>query len=219
MPKLEYRGPFSKKASFTSKESHPLLLDLLLIKELGPAYLEWEATTVWSEITATFGTSVSEVNRAKIQALRTCHVVDRPYEAWEVFEKVVIGLSGGVPKFDVMQKPSPHACAATLETMSNIRAKKPTKEIYRYIAAVLLDDGYCYAPGVLEPCNKHLAEYVSKPLQDKVKTAISKNIEPRFDGNREEDVQIAKSKSILDFVEFDSRRLIKQREVVIKGGR
>jgi hypothetical protein len=218
MPKLDYQGPFTKKAAFTSRLSHPLLLDLLLIKEFGPEYLAWEAPTVWKEIKSSFGTSISEVNRAKVQALRTCHVVDLPYEAWEIFEKVAISIAGGVPKFDVMQRPTPHACAMALETMRSVRDKKPAREVFRYIAAVMLDDGYCYAPGILEPCNEFLREYTGAKLQQKVKRAVDKNIEPKFDGARDEDTQIAKTRSILDFVEYNNRRLIKQIEVVIKGG-
>ena len=71
MSNLEYSGPFTKKAAFTNKLTHPLLLDLLLIKQFNTGYLEWEPETCWSEIESEFGVAVSEVNRHKVQAVKT----------------------------------------------------------------------------------------------------------------------------------------------------
>jgi len=218
MTELSYTGPFSKKAAFTQPITHPLLLDLILIKAFGAEYLTWEPETLWKEIELTFGVTTSEVNKNKIQAVKTCHVVDRPYEAWEVFEKVATSLGGAIPKFDVIQKPSPHLCASAVENMQHVRDKKFSDEVYKYIAAVLLDDGISYAHGPLEPCNKHMLLYVDPVLQKRVKQAIEKGRIPTFDGNNDEDVQVAKVLSIKDYVEFESRRLLRQMNVVMKKG-
>jgi hypothetical protein len=219
MAGIEYLGPFSKKTAFTSKDTHPLLLDLILIKDLGPMYLEWEPETIWSEVKSGFGTSVSEVNKTKIQALRTCHVIDLPYESWGVFEKVTISFNGAIPKFDTMQMPTPHMCALAVEVIKTIRDKTISPEVWKYITGVLLDHGFSYAPKPLQACNPHLLVYVDKPIQDAVKSAIEKKVEPTFDGGRPEDVQIAKAISVSDFVEFHNRKLLKQIEVVLKGSK
>jgi hypothetical protein len=216
----KYFGPTSRKAAFTSKETHTLLLDLLLIKAFGPEYLAWEPETVWAEVVHTFNTPVSEVNKGKIQANRTCFVVDRPYEAWDVFEKVAVSFGGSIPKFDVIQKPSPHVCGMALEVMRSIREHKITEEVYRYISALFLDAGFAFAPGEnLAPCNKYLVEYVEPALAAKVKKAINAGVAPTFDGRHDTDVQVAKSRSVLDFIENDTRTLLKQIEVVIKGNK
>jgi len=213
-----YLGPYSKRAAFAKASTHPLLLDLILVKEFKGDYLVWEPETLWKEIELTFGTTISELNKNKVQALRSCHVVDTPYEEWNVFEKVAVSFSNSIPKFDVMQKPSPHSCATAIENMQHIREKKISEEIYRYVAAILQDEGHAYGPGPLKPCNQYLKSYVSKELQKKVAAALKKNTIPTFDGTREEDVQVAKAMSIEDFVEFDSRRLLKQMNLVLKGG-
>ena len=104
--------------------------------------------------------------------------------------------------------------------MRNIREHKVTEEVYRYIAAIFLDAGFAFAPGKrLAPCNEYIVEYVEPALAGKVKKAVDKGVTPQFDGRNDIDVQIAKSRSVLDFVENDNRTLLKQIEVVIKGGR
>ena len=215
MPQI-FQGPYSKKAAFAKVEAHPLLLDLILIKEFGTDYLEWEPETLWKEVELTFGTTISEVNKNRIQALRTCHVIDTPYEEWDIFEKVAIAFGGGVPKFDVIQKPSSHVCAATLEIMGHIKDRPIAEEVYRYIAALLLDEGFAYGPGPLKPCNEFLTEHVGLALQQKVKQALAKKQLPTFDGTRDEDVQIAKALSVQDFVKFDSKQLLQQINMVLK---
>ena len=213
---LNYLGPFSKKSAFSGKQSHPLLLDLLLLKEFGHEYLGWEPETCWQEIEKTFGTNVSEVNKNKIQAVKTCHITDRPYDAWNIFEKVALSLSGTIPIFSMIQKPTPHVCAAALETMAHIKKLKPSKEIYRYISAVLLDDGIAYGPGSLEPCNPLIREKVGGPLQDKIGRLVREGARPRFDGSDDQDIQLYKSLSIADYVHYDSKKLLEQTNVLFK---
>ena len=124
-------GPEAPKHAFTNKSVHPLVLNLLLIKEFGPEYLGWEPETCWVEISRTWGSTVSEVNRSKIQAIRTCHTTSQPYERWEIFDLVCSGLIGTPPKFDLIQKPTPHRAAFALDVMAQI--KEDTKATIRCI--------------------------------------------------------------------------------------
>ncbi len=217
MTKANYSGPFTAKAAFANKDSHPLLLDLVLIKQMGPVYLEWEPETLWAEVEKTYGTTIADVNKAKIQAARTCHVVDSPYEAWNVFEKIVIAFSGGVPRFDLIQKPTPHMCSAALDTMKHIKDSKVSEEVYRYIAAVMMDDGMCYGTGPLLPCNRYLRKFIPRSLQMRVKALVEKGTNPRFDGTSSEDIQVFKTRSVADYADYDSKKLLSQIEVVFKG--
>lgn len=217
MAQLVYRGPFTKKAAFTNQDSHPLLLDLIMIKEFGSTYLEWEPETCWREVSLTFGTTVSEVNKNKVQAVRTCHVTDSPYEEWHIFEKVALGLSSLIPKFDTIQKVNPHICAATVESMGHIKSSKLSEEVHKYIAGVLLEDGVIYGPGPLKSCNEFIRRFVPTAKQAKVEKLVKENKTPTFDGTDDTDVQVAKSRSILDYVEFDSKRLLRQIEKVLRG--
>lgn len=218
MTDANYTGPNSKKTAFTSKETHPLLLGLILIKEFGPDYLLWEPETIWKEIELTFDTTVSEVNKNKIQAVKSCQVSDIPYEQWEVFEKVAISFDGGIPRFDIMQKPTPHSCAVALETMVHVRDEKISDEVYRYVAAVLADDGYAYGPGPLEPCNKFLLKLGASPdMQKHIAAQLKAARRPKFDGSVEDEIQVAKAFTIEDFTKFDSTKLMQQIETVLRG--
>ena len=217
MAQLVYRGPFTKKAAFTNQDSHPLLLDLIMIREFGSEYLGWEPETCWQEINLTFGTSISEVNKNKLQAVRSCHVTDTPYEEWHIFEKVSLALNSLIPKFDVVQKVNPHMCAVTFESMGHIKSSKMSEEVLKYVASSLLNDGVVFAPGPLEPCNENIRRFASSASQEKVRRLIKENRSPTFDGTEELDVQVAKSRSILDYVEYDSKRLLKQIEKVLRG--
>jgi hypothetical protein len=218
MVEISYLGPFTKKGAFSGKESHPLLLDLLMIKEFGPDYLGWEADTCWQEILKTFGTNISETNKNKLQAVRTCHVSDRPYDAWNIFEKVAVAFSGATPLFGTLQKPSLHVCAAALETMSHIKDAKPSDEVYRYIAAIMLDDGVSFGPGILAPSNKYIEDRVGAALQKKVKKALEEGRLPKFDGSDVDDIQIYKSSSIADYVHYDSKKLLRQTGALFRKG-
>jgi hypothetical protein len=211
-----YRGPFTKKAAFTNQDSHPLLLDLIMIKEFGSQYLEWEPETCWQEVKLTLGTTVSEVNKNKIQAVRSCHVTESPYEEWHIFEKIALGLNSLIPKFDVIQKINPHICAVTFESMGHIKSSELSEEVLKYVASVLLEDGVIFGPGPLKPCNEFIRKFVSSEKQARVEKLVKENKTPTFDGVDDTDVQVAKSRSILDYVEYDSKQLLQQLEKVLR---
>ncbi len=206
-----YRGPRAAKQAFTNRETHPLLLDLILTKEFGKEYLGWEPETCWVEIGRTWNTSLSEINRNKIQAVRTCHVSDQPYERWEVFEKTGMALMGLAPRFDLIQKSTPHRASVSLEIMSHIRDEPGhSKEVYKYVAACLQEAGIIYGPGILEPCNEYLVRKSGRQLQERVRDKVASGKTPRFDGTDSDDIQVMKSLSVKDFNMKISKMLLDQ---------
>ncbi len=203
-----YTGPSATKKAFTNSATHPLLLDLIMVKKFGPEYLSWEPETCWQEVKLTWGTTVSESCRNKIQAVRTCHVSERPYESWEVFEKVAVGLSGMSPRFDLIQRVTPQSMAVAVDVMTQIKEKRNiSEEVYRYIAAGMLDDGFVLGVGPLEPVNKYLASRVGEKLQKEVGREL-KSRRPDIS------VQAMKSLSVKDYVESQSRALLAQLKVI-----
>lgn len=209
-------GPTTPKQAFTNRETHPLILNLLLLKEFGLEYLGWEPETCWVEIERSWGTTISEINRNKIQAIRTCHVSDSPYEKWEIFEKVAMGFVGLTPKFDLIQKATPHRAALALDVMSQVREKQPVSdEVYKYVAAVMMDSGLTYGPGPMEPSNKYLTKFIDSEKQAEVKNALLVRKKPTFSGNNENDIQLMKAISVKDFLESASRTLLTQLKKLI----
>jgi len=204
-------GPTVPKHAFTNRETHPLILNLMLLKEFGSDYLGWEPETCWVEIARTWNTTISEINKNKIQAIRTCHVSDEPYQRWETFEKVSMGFVGLTPRFDLIQKPTPHRAALALDILAQVKEDlNISNEVYKYVAAVMLDHGLAYGPGPLEPCNKHLTKFVGGQRQESIRKAVKMRRKPTFNGKNEDDVQLMKVTSVKDFLESSSRALLTQ---------
>lgn len=210
-----YSGPKTPKQAFSHRDTHPLVLNLLMISEFGPNYLGWEPETCWHEIKQTFGGNISEVNRNKLQAIRTAHTTDAPYKRWEMFDLVCAGLVGSGPRFDLIQKPSPHRASFALDVLSQVKEDVPfSDEVHKYCSAAMLDYGMVYGPGALEPCNKHIAPFVGS-AQNRVRKAFNSSTTPTFDGQNNDDVQLMKSYSVKDFQESASRMLLTQLKQLI----
>jgi hypothetical protein len=210
-------GPTTTKSAFTHRSTHPLVLDLLLVKEFGAECIGWEPATLWSEIQSTWHTTVSEVNRNKIHAIRICHSTDTPYEKWEVFEKVCLGLYGLTPSFDVIQRHTPQRCAGALDMMAQVRKHPFSSEIHKYVGACMLDHGVAYGPESLGPCNPIIAPLVGASLQNRVRNSVERGVVPTFDGTNEDDVQIMKSISIKDFQKNLNTLLLSQINSLFEG--
>ena len=220
MAQLLYSGPTTLRSVFSNTDAHPLLIDLALIRTFKSDYLQWEPETVWMEIQKTFGTSISEVNKSKIQALRTAHLVSFPYEQWEIFEKMAIAFNGGIPMFSMVQQPSPHACAFAVTVLSQIKTHTLSDEVEKYIACVCLDNGVVTAPSPIEIANQHikkLLEPKGRAVALKVKATLAAGKSPHLDSAREEDIQLAKTLSIVDYNTFMEKRLYSQLKYVFKG--
>lgn len=204
-------SPQSRRAAFTNPLTHALVLGLILLKEFGPEYLAWEPETVWMEIEKTWGTTVSEINKNKIQGVRLCYVQESPYQSWEVFEDLAAALNGVIPDFGALQRPTGAHAGAALDMMLQIREDYPIAEqIYRYCAAVLMDTGVAWGPGPLLPCNKFLAPMMGAELQGRVEAAVQRGRVPRFDGTNDDDTQIMKSTTIKDYCDFMNQLLLHQ---------
>jgi hypothetical protein len=142
--------PVSIRNLFTHHDSHPVVLDFALIKAFGVAWFNWEAETLWAEIQRTFQTQISELTRAKIQTVKTCHVSLLPWAKWQVFEKVIQGLNNVIPRFDTMQAPSVEQLYAGIDILDTLRRQPFEDEVRLYMAAALLHDDIIYAPAPLD---------------------------------------------------------------------
>lgn len=138
--------PVRRRNMFTHHDTHPLILDMVLLKKYGPMWLIWEAETVWDMIRKDFGQTVSSNNSAKIQACRTCHLVETPWKAWEAFNPVCQSLNNNFPDFRSLQKPTPTQIIFCVTTMNLIKKEEFSHEVSAYIAACFLDDSITYLP-------------------------------------------------------------------------
>lgn len=188
----------TKRNIFAQADAHPLVLNMLLLKEFGPEYLGWEIETVLDEIRLTWGTSISDVNKQKVEAIRSIYIADEVLQEWEQFEAVTNGLMGVAPRMDISQRPSPGRCLVALDIICNIRdTKLITPEIYKYCAAVLMDFGVAYGPGKLEPANQYLTH--NEPELSKIVQMVKQQVIPSTNDSVLVGTQVMKSLSIKDF--------------------
>jgi hypothetical protein len=112
----------SPNSSFLqSPTTHPLVLDLLLLREYGPEWYEWDPDTLHWVLLQDFAGGVSDLNLHKLQALRTLHTVDHPWTEWEVFVWCAMPLTGVTPDFEVMQCPTASQTLVALDIFNKVR--------------------------------------------------------------------------------------------------
>ena len=124
---------------------------MALLDRFGPDWFVWEGDTLKKEISETFkGSSLSEHNWQKLQAVRTLTTTDGFWTEWEIFEKVIQALNNNIPRFDIAQRCTISQLMAGVDMVGNIRDEEYGQEVLRYIAACAIDDGITYLPEPLD---------------------------------------------------------------------
>jgi len=151
--------PVTIRNLFTHHDTHPMVIDLALLKAFGLEWMTWEQETIESEIQRVFKSQISEHAKAKIQTVKTLHVSDGPWQSWNVFEKIVHGLNNNIPRWDIMQAPSLEQLYAGVDVMMSIRDEEFKDEVKQYIAAAVLNEDVFFVPPPLD----FVQEFVSQP--------------------------------------------------------
>lgn len=138
--------PFTLRSVFAHHDSHPLLMDMLLLEKYGLDWLTWEPETLWDAISEDFKTTVSTNNASMIQAAKTCHLVETPWVAWEIFVPVCQAFNNNIPNFRTFFKPTIPQTMFAVEVMNSIDDRKFSEELERFVAAVFLDASVFYLP-------------------------------------------------------------------------
>lgn len=204
----------TKARLFSSPDAHPLALNLAMLREFGPSYLGWEPETCWAEIRLTWGDTISDMNKQKLQAVRSIYVNSDAATEWETFAYIAVGLAGAWPRLEISQRPSPARACMALDILKHVRDEKEIgDEIYKYCAAVLMDFGMVYGPGSLEGANKYLIG-ADPALQEAVRNLVRNNaaVPTPTATNATLVVQTMKSFSVRDFARSVEQTLAKQVE-------
>lgn len=124
-------------------DAHPIVLDLLLLRKYGHAWLGWEPETLQALIPEDFGTpSISDLNLSKLQACKTLHLVDTFWQQWEVFIACLMPFNSEFPDFHVMQAPTVAQCLVACDVAARIRDDVPwSSEMKAYMGVVYKHDG------------------------------------------------------------------------------
>lgn len=166
-PDLEEASGVTKRNLFTNPDTHPVVLDLAMIKTFNLDWLGWLTDTLMSEISRVFNTTISDVNRNKILAVKALHVTDVFWNEWEVFDKILMSLNGLPPRWDVIDIVETPQLMAGVGMANKIRKEHFSDEVARFAAACLLHDDVHYAPPPLEFCQIFVAQPKYKCLDCK----------------------------------------------------
>jgi hypothetical protein len=137
------RAPLPHINLFQHPDSHPAVLDILLLQKYGPEWMLWEPETLALRIPQDFHTQeVSDLNMSKIQAMKTLHVVDTPWSEWEVFIWCAMPCNGLFPDFEMMQVPTVAQCLVAIDTFNMVRQDVAwSDEVKVYLATVWRHEG------------------------------------------------------------------------------
>lgn len=126
---------------------HLLVLDVLVLKKLGPKALLWDSEVLHSEIEHSFG-PVGLVTWERIQAARLLHAKNSFWLDWEVFEKCTSAVVGRPAIFGASQPPEAEEIAVALATADRIdHTHEYSDEVKRYMTAACLNDGLWHLEG------------------------------------------------------------------------
>jgi ribosomal protein L37E len=124
-----------------------MLLDMVLLDKYGPQWLTWEPETIWDEIADDFKQTVSIHDASKIQAMKTLHVVETPWKAWEAFVPVCQAINNNIPDFRSLYKPTLAQASYAVRIMNLVNPDEQfSEEVSKFIAACFLDDDVVYLP-------------------------------------------------------------------------
>jgi len=128
---------------FQHPSSHPIVLDLALLKKYGPEWMDWEPEILAWRIPQDFRTaSVSDLNMNKLQATKTLHYVDSYWSEWEVFVPCTMSFNGLLPDFEVMQVPTVAQCMVSVDVANRIRQDVSWgEELKEYLSVVHFHEG------------------------------------------------------------------------------
>ncbi len=127
---------------FRHPDAHPYVLSFILLDKYGPEWLIWEPETLELFIDKDFHGGVSHINFAKVQAMKTLHLVDTFWQRWEVFLWCTMALNGVPPDFEIMQVPTVAQCLVAIDIANRVRDDVGwTEEVKAYLQTVFHHDG------------------------------------------------------------------------------
>lgn len=107
---------------FQHPDSHPLVLDIILLRQYGPEWFLWDPETLAWRIPHDFRTTdVSDLNMEKIQAIKTLHFSDAPWEEWEAFLPCCAAVNGLFPDFEIIHPPTVSQVLIAIDIFNKVR--------------------------------------------------------------------------------------------------
>jgi len=198
----EHETPVNALNLFQHPDTHPILLDLVLLRKYGPEWFEWEPEILEIRIPLDFqGQHISEGNMHKVQAAKTLHYGERFWSDWEIFVWCCMAFNGVPPDFEVMQVPTVGQAMVAVDIAQRIREDVPwSEEMNDYLEQVHMFGGVLCPIAPLEWVTMDdLEEYPIDP--DKVRE-LWPEVRKSGKAPREETVEAEQLSRLLDVQEY-----------------
>ena len=121
---------------YSKIDAHPVALVAELDDSYHARWRDWDAATLWRELEARG--PIPTASKQKIQAAKTILLSPLPYTDWFTFEKIVLGLHGIIPQFDVLQAPPVRYMLGGAQMMQQIKSDTFSEDVLKYAAAVFM---------------------------------------------------------------------------------
>lgn len=173
--------PITKKNLFVHHDTHPVVFDVLLLKQYQEQWFTWESTTLWKEIKEDFRVpSISDQTKAKIQAVKTLHINEWFWTKWEVFCWITQAINNNIPDFHVIQKPSIPQLLASIDIATYIRSDETfSSEVQKFVAAAVVEEGVFYAVEPIRFCQDEIEELLTH-LQVEDAPQLIQDVQKRY---------------------------------------
>lgn len=203
------------KNLFQHPDAHPLVLDLILLRRYGHEFLTWEPETLDYVIPKDFSTGpISHRTAAKINAMKTLHLVDGFWERWEVFVWITMALNGVPPDFQVMQVPTVAQCMVAVDIANRVRTDVIwTEELKQYLATVFKHDGIFLPVPPLDFVKVSVPESIRGDLVLQKWPEVRKTGKPPTEETSENE-QLRRLLIVQGFLEESQDRLREQLEIL-----
>lgn len=130
---------------FSNRRGHALQMFDVLNSRYKGDWTQWEPETLWWALRRDFG-SVGEIARHKIMALRVAAITDLTWLDWDTFEDSGLAWNDTIPIFGAYQPMDPMQAAFAVSVLREVRDESFDNEVTAYIAAILDNHGFVYAP-------------------------------------------------------------------------
>ena len=146
---IDATPPVNINNLFRHPDAHPLVLDLMMVRQYGADWLEWDPETLevaiahdFSHVDSKTRGTVSDINLGKINACKTLHLVDSFWERWEVFTWCAMPFNGLFPDFVRQQVPTVGQVLVAVDIANRIREDSAwSTEVIAFIRTVYQHDG------------------------------------------------------------------------------
>lgn len=133
-------------------DSHPVVLDVMLLRDYGPEWLEWDFETLLYRLRKDYNTpNVSDVTKDKLQGIKAIHMVDSFWQDWDVFSHITLAFNSVPVDFSVAPQITLKQASVAVDMAKRMRGEVPwSEEMLAFLHQLHIFDGYAVSIPPLE---------------------------------------------------------------------